>query len=68
MHHSARNEVKHAFSDHSKVQRVFGASAQKDLETGIGEMVTWAKDHGPRKTAKFSNIEILRNLPPSWLE
>jgi UDP-glucose 4-epimerase len=68
VHHSPRNEVKHAFSDHSKVQRVFGASAQKDLETGIGEMVKWAKDHGPRKTAKFSNIEILRNLPPSWLE
>jgi UDP-glucose 4-epimerase len=68
VHHSPRNEVKHAFSDHSKVRRVFGASAQTDLETGIGEMVKWAKDHGPRKTAKFSNIEILRNLPPSWLE
>jgi len=68
VHHSPRNEVKHAFSDHSKVTRVFGASAQTDLETGIGEMVKWAKHHGPRKTPKFSNIEILRNLPPSWLE
>ena len=68
VHHSPRNEVMHAFSDHSKVRRVFGASAQTDLETGIGEMVAWAKLHGPRTTAKFSNIEILRNLPPSWLE
>ena len=68
VHHSARNEVKHAFSDHSKVSRVFGETAQTDLETGIGEMVKWAKQHGPRKAPKFSNIEILRNLPPSWLE
>jgi UDP-glucose 4-epimerase len=68
MHHEARNEVKHAFSDHSKVQRVFGLSNQTDLETGIGNMVTWAKAHGPRKTGKFANIEIMRNLPPSWLE
>ena len=67
-HLTARNEVKHAFSDHSKMLEVFGRSAETDLETGIGRMVEWAKKHGPRKTAKFSNIEILRNLPPSWLE
>ena len=68
VHHEARNEVKHAFSDHSKVQRVFGLPTPTDLEVGVGAMVKWAQAHGPRKTAKFSNIEILRNLPPSWLE
>lgn len=68
LHHPARNEVKHAFSDHSKVQRVFGLPKATDLETGVGRMVQWATAHGPRRTAKFSNIEILRNLPPSWLE
>ena len=68
VHHEARNEVKHAFSDHSKVQRVFGLPTPTDLESGVGAMVEWAKVHGPRKTAKFSNIEIARNLPPSWLE
>jgi len=66
VHHPPRNEVMHAFSDHSKVQRVFGLSAATDLETGVGRMVEWAKAHGPRKTAKFSEIEIRRNLPPSW--
>jgi UDP-glucose 4-epimerase len=68
IHHPARNEVMHAFSDHSKVQRVFGLPAATDLETGVGRMVEWAKVHGPRKTAKFSEIEITRNLPPSWRE
>ena len=45
-----------------------GLPAATDLETGVGRMVEWAKVHGPRKTAKFSEIEILRNLPPSWRE
>jgi UDP-glucose 4-epimerase len=68
VHHEARNEVKHAFSDHSKVQAVFGLPTPTVLEVGIGAMVKWANEHGPRKTTKFSNIEITRNLPPSWLE
>jgi UDP-glucose 4-epimerase len=68
IHHPPRDEVKHAFSDHSKAQGVFGLRAQTDLEDGIEQMVRWAKTHGPRRTAKFANIEIERNLPPSWRE
>lgn len=66
IHHDARNEVTHAFSDHSKTARVFGAQEHTALEEGIERMVEWARAHGPRKTDEFANIEVLRNLPPSW--
>lgn len=68
IHHAPRDEVKHAFSDHSKAQAVFGIRAQTELEDGIEHMVRWAKAHGPRRTAKFAGIEIQQNLPASWLE
>lgn len=66
INHPARNEVVHAFSDHSKVRRVFGDSGTTDLESGVGTMVDWANRHGPRESAPFAAIEIERNLPPSW--
>ena len=66
VHHEARNEVKHAFSDHSKLQTTFGHHAQVDLLEGVERMVAWAREHGPRATPSFENIEIMKNLPPSW--
>jgi UDP-glucose 4-epimerase len=68
IHHPPRDEVKHAFSDHSKLQGVFGESKSMDLDTGVQRMVDWAREVGARKSSTFENIEIERNLPPSWLE
>lgn len=64
----ARKEVIHAYSDHSKVQKVFNYKTQYTLEEGIHAMAEWAKKVGSRKSKKFDNIEIMKNLPPSWLE
>jgi UDP-glucose 4-epimerase len=66
VHLPPRSEVLHAFSDHSKVKSVFGQPIETSLDAGIERMVAWAKDHGPRESATFDNIEIERNLPPSW--
>ena len=68
VHHPARDEVKHAFSDHSKVEAVFGASAGTSLDDGLTRMAEWAREHGPRSTEQFAGIEIARGLPPSWAE
>jgi UDP-glucose 4-epimerase len=68
VHHPARDEVKHAFSDHSKSHAVFGEQASTSLEDGVARMVAWAKEHGPRQANRFENIEIRKNLPPSWLD
>jgi len=64
----ARNEVKHAYSDHSKVNRVFKISSYTSLKDGIQKMAQWAKDAGIRQSATFKDIEISEKLPPFWLE
>jgi len=65
-HLEARNEVKFAFSDHSKAQRVFGLGKKVSLQEGIHKMAAWVKRHGARQSSIFKDIEIARNLPPSW--
>ena len=65
-HLDPRNEVKIAFSDHSKAERVFGHRPKLGLEEGIRKMAGWVKSHGARQSSIFGNIEILKNLPASW--
>src|SRR5205814_5234981 len=65
-HLDARNEVKHAFSDHSKVERMFSNQTKTSLEDGIRGMVEWVKLHGARESEVFRGIEIASKLPPSW--
>ncbi len=62
----ARQEVQHAFSDHGKLERVFGARQNMTLEDGIHRMAPWVKTHGARSSRIFQDIEIHCNLPPSW--
>jgi len=62
----ARNEVKIAFSDHSKVERVFGAAVKKPLCEGIRAMAGWVRDHGSRESSIFEGIEVPKNMPASW--
>ena len=67
-HLASRNEVLHAFSDHSKVKKIFPSAEAKTLQDGLREMAAWAKKAGIRKSQKFKNIEITEKLPPIWLE
>lgn len=66
VHLPPRNEVTLAFSDHSKAQHVFGNRPKTTLDDGIGRMAQWVKAQGTREPSIFENIEILKNLPPSW--
>lgn len=66
VHLPARNEVVHAFSDHSKVEKIFQYSPEIDLDEGVRRMAAWVKEHGARQSKKFGEIEITRGLPPSW--
>lgn len=67
-HLPARNEVTLAYSDHTKFHDVFHipTSSQTPLEEGLRVMAAWAKSAGARQSASFGNIEITKNLPPSW--
>ncbi len=62
----ARNEVQHAFSSHAKIRQRLGFEASTGLDEGVTRMAAWARTHGPRQCPVFSDIEIERNLPPSW--
>jgi len=66
IHLEPRNEVKLAFSDHSKAELVFGKREKTSLEEGIRKMIVWVRAHGARISCVFKDIEILKNLPPSW--
>jgi UDP-glucose 4-epimerase len=63
----ARNEVLHAYADHQKVRDLFDLPAQEvSIEDGIKRMAAWAKAHGPRQSGRFSGVEVLDKMPPSW--
>lgn len=61
-----RNEVVHAYSAHEKVRNVLGYATNHSLHEGLKKMANWAKITGIKESKKFKNIEIEKNLPPSW--
>jgi len=65
-HLEARKEVVHAYSTHEKAQRVFGLCEPITLHDGICRMAAWVKERGPMAPVVFKNIELTKNLPPSW--
>ena len=66
----ARNEVLHAYSDHTKMKLFFDIKNENftSLSTGLQKMADWAKQVGVKKSDKFNGIEILEKLPKIWLE
>jgi UDP-glucose 4-epimerase len=66
VHLDARNEVKVAYSDHSKAHHVFVKKPETTLQMGIRAMADWVKMHGARESSIFENIEVMKNMPPSW--
>ncbi|MDO8792989.1 MAG: NAD-dependent epimerase/dehydratase family protein [Vicinamibacterales bacterium] len=65
-HLEARKEVLHAVADHSKVAEVFGYHAGWTLDRGLKQMAEWALGVGPREPSRRADVEVTRNLPPSW--
>ena len=61
-----REEVTHAYANHTKFNTVFNPKKHIDLETGLLEMAKWVKTHGTRSSKEFQNIEITKKLPNSW--
>jgi UDP-glucose 4-epimerase len=65
-HLEPRNEVKIAFSDHSKAEQAFGRRTKISLQEGVGRMADWVRKHGARESSIFEDIEVLEKMPPSW--
>jgi UDP-glucose 4-epimerase len=63
-----RQEVKHAYSDHTKSRVQFSdLISDVSLEKGISAMAVWVKKMGARESRKFDGIEITKNMPPLWM-
>jgi UDP-glucose 4-epimerase len=62
----ARKEVLHAVADHSRLAEVFGYRATWSLDRGLKQMAEWALRVGPREPSLGADLEIAKNLPPSW--
>jgi UDP-glucose 4-epimerase len=61
-----RHEVEHAVASHEKVRKFFGENPQWDLCRGLARMAEYARSIGARQSQSFGQLEISRNLPPSW--
>jgi UDP-glucose 4-epimerase len=68
LHLAARKEVKVAFSDHSKIEKVFGRQEETSLESGVRSMAEWVRRHGARESSVFEEIEVAKNMPQSWVK
>lgn len=64
----ARNEVLHAYSDHTKAKKVFGLDEKNfvSLKDGVAKMAAWVDTVGSRSSGYFGEIEIEEKLPPIW--
>ena len=69
IHLDRRNEVTHAESDHKKLSCFFpNLPKPVGLRAGMVQMVTWAKNTGKYfKPVKFEAVEVLKNIPASWM-
>jgi UDP-glucose 4-epimerase len=63
---NAREEVLHAYSDHSKAGRILDSRPTITLEDGVTRMARWAWATGPRFSPKFKALEIEKYLPDGW--
>ena len=68
IHLDARNEVKHAESDHQKLTCFFpGLPKAVGLREGMQQMVDWAKNVGKYfKPIAFDAVEVAKQMPHSW--
>ena len=65
-HLEQREEVVHAYADHSKFTEIFSPKPATTLAQGLQETAKWVTEHGARESSTFDPIEIIKNLPKSW--
>lgn len=68
VHLQARNEVRTAYGSHDVARETFGAMSETPLVEGLARMASWVRDRGPRQSREFGDVEVTKNLPPSWVQ
>ncbi|MGB8815774.1 MAG: NAD-dependent epimerase/dehydratase family protein [Minisyncoccia bacterium] len=68
-HLETRNEVKHAYSTHDKLNRLLSNRPKRILlSEGLKKMFDWARKVGVQSSKEFENIEITKKLPSFWIQ
>ncbi|CAL5226491.1 g9340 [Coccomyxa viridis] len=62
----ARHEVRHAYCDVSKAERLLGLAANTDLATGLGKMWDWARRETLKPVESFGELEVTKGLYGFW--
>lgn len=62
----ARVEVVHAHASHAKIEKILKYRSSTSLQEGIIRTADFVKKTGARKSKSFGNLDISKNLPPSW--
>lgn len=69
-HLPARNEVQHAVSEHSKLRCFYQPEREPvPLDAGLAKMAKWVLElnkRGAFTPVVFDNVEVDKNMPPSW--
>lgn len=66
-HLETRYEVKHAYTDHSKLKALFGDLVTNvSLDEGVQRMAAWAQDIGGFEPSTFGAYEVEKNLYSFW--
>ena len=69
-----REEVLHAVAHHALQREIFGTGDSVELSEGLRDMAKWVKSEAQRRQAEdrpgfaWGNVEVERNMPPSWVE
>jgi len=66
IHLDPRHEVVHAFSSHAEINKTFGDRTTTALEEGLRRTFEWAKTQSILPYSNPCEIEVGRNMPPSW--
>lgn len=66
VHLPPRLEVVDAFSSHEKLERVFGPMPHTPLTEGLAKTWQWACREEVKPYSLDFQIEVEKNLPPSW--
>ncbi|MBN4056317.1 NAD-dependent epimerase/dehydratase family protein [Rhodothermus sp. AH-315-K08] len=67
VHLEERYEVKHAYTSHDQVERMFSDLRRHvPLDEGLKRMANWAKGVGAREPSRFGAIEIRKHLYDFW--
>ncbi len=60
-------EVKNAFCDHKKIQKLLKYKAKTKLYEGVREEINWAKSLGPQNFVYLDALELGHNdIPKTW--